>query len=133
MIPNTLNGIEKLLAVMAALRDTKTGCPWDAAQDFATITKYTLEEVYEVVEAIERQDMDSLKEELGDLLFQIVFYAQIGSDKKLFSFNEIAQLTADKMIERHPHVFLDKQLDDHDALMKMWEGDKQKKRDAKTA
>ena len=128
-----LKGTEKLLAVMARLRDTEKGCPWDAAQDFATITKYTLEEVYEVVEAIERQDMVGLKEELGDLLFQIVFYAQIGSDKKLFTFDEIAQAAADKMIERHPHVFEDKKLADHAALMKMWEGDKQAKRDAKTA
>ncbi len=127
-----LKGTEKLLAVMARLRDTEKGCPWDVAQDFATITKYTLEEVYEVVEAIERQDMAALKEELGDLLFQIVFYAQIGTDKKLFSFDEIADAAAEKMIERHPHVFEDKKLDDHAALMKMWEGDKQAKRDAKT-
>lgn len=127
-----LKGTEKLLAVMARLRDTEKGCPWDAAQDFATITKYTLEEVYEVVEAIERQDMTGLKEELGDLLFQIVFYAQIGTDKNLFTFDEIAGAAADKMIERHPHVFEDKKLEDHAALMKMWEGDKQAKRDAKT-
>ncbi|MDX1922504.1 MAG: nucleoside triphosphate pyrophosphohydrolase [Alphaproteobacteria bacterium] len=127
-----LKGTEKLLAVMARLRDTEKGCPWDVAQDFATITKYTLEEVYEVVEAIERQDMTALKEELGDLLFQIVFYAQIGTDKKLFSFDEIADAAAEKMIERHPHVFEDKKLEDHAALMKMWEGDKQAKRDAKT-
>ena len=129
---NELTGIAKLLAVMARLRDTENGCPWDVAQDFATITKYTLEEVYEVVEAIERQDMVSLREELGDLLFQIVFYAQIGKDKSLFTFEEIAQDTADKMIERHPHVFADKKLENHDALMKMWEGDKQAKRDAKS-
>lgn len=128
-----LAGTEKLLAVMARLRDTEKGCPWDVAQDFATITKYTLEEVYEVVEAIERQDMAGLKEELGDLLFQIVFYAQIGADKKLFSFDEIAGDAADKMIERHPHVFEGKKLGDHAALMKMWEGDKQAKRDAKAA
>lgn len=121
---NNLKGIEKLLAVMARLRDTEKGCPWDVAQDFATITKYTLEEVYEVVEAIERQDMAAVKEELGDLLFQIVFYAQMGKDKGLFDFQEIAQKTADKMVARHPHVFEDKKLEDTEALMKMWEADK---------
>lgn len=121
---NNLKGIEKLLAVMARLRDTEKGCPWDVAQDFATITKYTLEEVYEVVEAIERQDMAAVKEELGDLLFQIVFYAQMGKDKGLFDFQDIAQKTADKMVARHPHVFENKKLEDTEALMKMWEADK---------
>src|ERR1043166_4919635 len=118
--PQKLTGIEKLLSVMAALRDSEKGCPWDVAQDFATITKYTLEEVYEVVEAIERQDMPGLKEELGDLLFQIVFYAQMGAEKNLFSFDEIARATAQKMIDRHPHVFEGKKLEDDKALMKMW-------------
>lgn len=121
---NTLTGIEKLLAVMARLRDPAKGCAWDVAQDYATITKYTLEEVYEVVEAIERQDIKSLREELGDLLFQIVFYAQVARDKGHFDFNKVAQETADKMVERHPHVFGDKTLADTDALMKMWEADK---------
>jgi ATP diphosphatase len=128
---NQLTGIAKLLAVMARLRDTKEGCPWDVAQDFATITKYTLEEVYEVVEAIERQDMPALKEELGDLLFQIVFYAQMAGEKRLFDFNEIAQTTADKMIERHPHVFNAVKLEDSEALMKMWEADKAAAREKK--
>lgn len=121
---NTLSGIDKLLAVMARLRDPQKGCPWDVAQDFATITKYTLEEVYEVVEAIERQDMNAVREELGDLLFQIVFYAQVARDKSLFDFQQLAQDTADKMIARHPHVFGDTSLEDTDALMKMWEADK---------
>lgn len=128
---NNLKGIEKLLAVMARLRDTEKGCPWDAAQDFATITKYTLEEVYEVVEAIERQDMAAVKEELGDLLFQIAFYAQMGKDKGLFDFQEIAEKTADKMIARHPHVFEGKKLEDTEALMKMWEADKAAAREEK--
>lgn len=129
---NELKGITKLLAVMAQLRDTKNGCPWDVAQDFATITKYTLEEVYEVVEAIERQDIPAIREELGDLLFQIVFYAQIGKDKSLFTFEDIAQSIADKMIERHPHVFAGKKLEDTSALMKMWEGEKEAKRAEKS-
>jgi MazG family protein len=123
-----LKGIEKLLAVMAQLRDKDKGCPWDVAQDFATITKYTLEEVYEVVDAIEKQDMKAVREELGDLLFQIVFYAQLGKDKGHFDFNQLAQETADKMITRHPHVFGDKTLEDTDALMKMWEADKAENR-----
>ncbi|HVY12835.1 MAG TPA: nucleoside triphosphate pyrophosphohydrolase [Alphaproteobacteria bacterium] len=128
---NKLAGIAKLLAVMARLRDSEKGCPWDVEQDFATITKYTLEEVYEVVEAIERQDMPALKEELGDLLFQIVFYAQMASEKSLFDFEQIAQSTADKMIERHPHVFEGKKLEDVEALMKMWEADKAAAREEK--
>lgn len=125
------NGIEKLLDVMARLRDKDTGCPWDAAQDFATITKYTLEEVYEVVDAIERQDFTALKEELGDLLFQIVFYAQIAKDKGYFTFNDIAQGEVDKMVERHPHVFANVSLADTEALMKMWDADKARARKAK--
>jgi ATP diphosphatase len=129
---NNLKGIEKLLAVMARLRDPEKGCSWDVAQDFATITKYTLEEVYEVVEAIETQDMPAIREELGDLLFQIVFYAQIGADKKLFSFEDVAENTANKMIERHPHVFGDKKLADAQALTKMWEADKAEARAKKT-
>lgn len=126
-----MQGIEKLLKTMAQLRDPEKGCAWDVEQTYATITKYTLEEVYEVVEAIERQDIAGLKEELGDLLFQIVFYAQIAADKGHFSFDEIAQNTADKMIERHPHVFAGKKLADTEALMKMWEGDKAARRDEK--
>jgi ATP diphosphatase len=126
-----LTGIAKLLAVMTRLRDPEKGCPWDVAQDFATITKYTLEEVYEVVEAIERQDFSSLKEELGDLLFQIVFYAQIARDKNLFSFDDIAAATADKMVTRHPHVFEGMKLEDAEALMKMWEADKAAVREEK--
>lgn len=130
-IMENLKGIEKLLAVMARLRDSDKGCPWDIAQDFATITKYTLEEVYEVVEAIERQDMAAVKEELGDLLFQIVFYAQMGKDKGLFDFQKVAEDTANKMIARHPHVFEGKKLEDTEALMKMWEADKAAAREEK--
>jgi ATP diphosphatase len=127
----SLTGIQKLLAVMARLRDAKQGCPWDVAQSFATITKYTLEEVYEVVEAIEKQDMKGLREELGDLLFQIVFYSQMASEKALFDFNGVAQDTADKMISRHPHVFEGMKLEDAEALTKMWESDKAATREKK--
>ncbi len=124
-------GINKLLEVMAALRDPKTGCMWDVAQRFATITKYTLEEVYEVVDAIERQDMESVREELGDLLFQIVFYAQMAREQGLFDFNELAEAAAGKMIGRHPHVFSGMKLEDVEALMKAWESEKAKKREKK--
>lgn len=100
-LPNTL----KMLEIMAQLRDPKQGCPWDVEQDFNTLTPYTLEEAYEVVDAIERQDFAGLKEELGDLLLQIIFYCQIASERGLFDFEEVAGGLNDKLIRRHPHVF----------------------------
>lgn len=124
-----LAGVNKLLSVMARLRAPEGGCPWDVEQSYATITKYTLEEVYEVVEAIETQDIPALREELGDLLFQIVFYSQIGAEKGHFTFDEIAAHTAEKMITRHPHVFAGKSLADTEALMKMWESEKAQQRE----
>ncbi|AJE47205.1 nucleoside triphosphate pyrophosphohydrolase [Celeribacter indicus] len=98
-------GIDQLLEIMRRLRDPVTGCPWDIAQDFATISPYTIEEAYEVDDAIARGDMEDLKSELGDLLFQSVFQAQIAADKGLFDFHDVAQSIANKMISRHPHVF----------------------------
>lgn len=100
-------GIEQLLEIMKRLRDPKGGCPWDIEQDFATIAPYTIEEAYEVDDAIARGDMDELKSELGDLLFQSVFHAQIAADKGLFDFQDVARAIGDKMIDRHPHVFGD--------------------------
>src|ERR1700679_3703481 len=99
------DGIDKLLTVMRRLRDPKGGCPWDLEQDFKSIAPHTLEETYEVVKAIEQGNAQAIKEELGDLLFQIAFHAQLGSEAGLFDFNQIAEGVADKMIERHPHVF----------------------------
>jgi len=100
-----MTDIEKLLDVMRALRDPETGCPWDVEQDFSTIAPYTIEEAYEVADAIEREDFEELRSELGDLLFQVVFYAQMADEKGYFDFNDVADGISDKMIRRHPHVF----------------------------
>src|SRR5437870_5626593 len=96
--------IDRLLAVMRRLRDPKSGCPWDIEQSFATIVPYTIEEAYEVAEAILNDDMDALKDELGDLLLQVVFHAQMASEQQRFDFDAVAGAIADKMIRRHPHV-----------------------------
>ena len=99
--------LERLRAIMARLRDPVTGCPWDVAQDFATIAPYTIEEAYEVADAIERQAWDELKGELGDLLFQSVFHSRMAEEAGLFDLDDVATAIADKMIARHPHVFGD--------------------------
>ena len=96
---------QAVLDVMARLRDPHNGCPWDIEQNFATIAPYTIEEAYEVADAIERDDMPALKEELGDLLFQVAFHARMAEEQGVFDFADVAQALADKMIERHPHVF----------------------------
>lgn len=100
-----MDNIEKLLDIMRRLRDKESGCPWDAEQDFSTIAPYTIEEAYEVADAIERGDYEELRAELGDLLFQVVFYAEMGAEKGYFGFDDIAGGIAEKMIRRHPHVF----------------------------
>ena len=97
--------MENLLYLMRRLRKPKTGCPWDIKQTFATIVPYTLEEVYEVVDTIERKDYPHLKEELGDLLFQVVFYGQLAKEQSLFSFEDIVSSLVQKLVLRHPHVF----------------------------
>jgi len=97
--------MNKLLEIMAALRDPQTGCPWDIQQTFETIIPYTLEEAYEVADAIEQGDMDSLKSELGDLLFQVVFYAQMARENNSFDFSDVVEDVSEKLIRRHPHVF----------------------------
>lgn len=104
-------GIDRLLTIMAALRDPKTGCPWDIEQSFATIAPYTLEEAHEVADAIERQAWDELKGELGDLLFQTVYHAQMANEAGHFSFADVVTAISDKMISRHPHVFGDQSRD----------------------
>lgn len=96
---------QAVLDVMAKLRNPNGGCPWDVEQNFATIAPYTIEEAYEVADAIERNDMPALKEELGDLLFQVAFHARMAEEQGAFDFADVAQALADKMIERHPHVF----------------------------
>lgn len=97
--------LERLLAIMARLRDPDRGCPWDVEQSFATIAPYTIEEAYEVADAIERGDMDELKDELGDLLFQVVFHSQMAAEQGLFGFDDVARAISQKMVRRHPHVF----------------------------
>ncbi|HHL31228.1 MAG TPA: nucleoside triphosphate pyrophosphohydrolase [Oceanospirillales bacterium] len=99
------NSIQQLLDIMAQLRNPEFGCPWDQQQDFESLTTYTIEEAYEVADAVDQQDYEHLEEELGDLLFQVVFYAQLAEEKGLFDFNDVVQKLNTKMIERHPHVF----------------------------
>lgn len=99
--------VDRLIAIMAKLRAPVGGCPWDVEQTFETIAPYTLEEAYEVADAIERGDMDDLKSELGDLLFQVVFHARMAEEQGLFAFDDVANAIADKLERRHPHVFGD--------------------------
>jgi len=101
----TLRPIDRLLAIMARLRDPADGCPWDQEQTFATVAPYTVEEAYEVADAIERGDLSDLKEELGDLLLQVVFHARMAEEQGAFAFDDVAEAINDKMIRRHPHVF----------------------------
>jgi ATP diphosphatase len=98
-------GVPRLLAIMARLRDPERGCPWDIEQDFSTIAPYTIEEAYEVADAITRGDMDDLRDELGDLLLQVVYHAQIAAEAGAFGFADVVDAIADKMVRRHPHVF----------------------------
>jgi ATP diphosphatase len=100
--------ISRLLEIMAALRTPVTGCPWDLEQDFATIAPYTIEEAYEVVDAITRGDLDDLRDELGDLLLQVVFHARMAEEQNAFAFGDVVEAITQKMIRRHPHVFADK-------------------------
>ena len=102
-----MSEIQKLLEIMAQLRNPEGGCPWDIEQDFSTIAPYTIEEAYEVADAIARKDMDDLEGELGDLLLQVVFHAQMGAEAGHFDFESVAGRINDKMIRRHPHVFGD--------------------------
>jgi ATP diphosphatase len=107
LIRDPEGGMPRLLAIMRARRDPVGGCPWDIAQDFASIAPYTIEEAYEVADAIEREAWDELRGELGDLLFQSVFHAQMASERGLFDFDDVANTMSDKMVARHPHVFGD--------------------------
>ena len=100
-----MSSIEKLLQIMERLRDPEAGCPWDVEQDFSTIAPYTVEEAYEVADAIARKDLDGLKGELGDLLFQVVFHARMAEEQDAFDFEAVAKAICEKMIRRHPHVF----------------------------
>ena len=123
--------INKLLEIMQALRDPKTGCPWDIEQDFKSIAPYTIEEAYEVADAIERNNLDDLKDELGDLLLQVVFHSQIAAEDKLFSFDDVLDSICDKMTRRHPHVFSGATIENANAQSKNWESLKEQERQQK--
>jgi len=122
--------IATLLTVMARLRDPDGGCPWDLEQDFATIAPYTIEEAYEVADAIDRGDLADLKDELGDLLLQVVFHAQMASEQGAFAFGDVVAAICDKMVRRHPHVFADASVEDADAQTVAWEEQKRREREA---
>lgn len=127
---NETRAIDRLLAIMARLRDPERGCPWDREQSFATIAPYTIEEAYEVADAIERQDMVALKDELSDLLFQVVFHARMAEEAGHFGFDDVAQAIADKMERRHPHVFGDAGISSVAAQNEAWEAHKAAERQA---
>lgn len=119
--PHDLRRIDSLLQVMAALRSPDGGCPWDIEQDFRSIAPYTLEEAYEVADAIERGDMDDLKEELGDLLLQVVFHSRMAEEGGSFTFPDVVEAICEKMIRRHPHVFGDEARSGAEAVKGRWE------------
>lgn len=123
--------IRRLLAIMARLRDPQGGCPWDLKQNFATIAPYTIEEAYEVADAIDRGDLDDLKDELGDLLLQVVFHARMAEEQGAFAFPDVVDAISDKMERRHPHVFAGMSIADSDALNAMWDAEKKRERLAK--
>jgi ATP diphosphatase len=126
-----ISALDRLLAIMAQLRDPEQGCPWDREQNFATIAPYTIEEAYEVADAITRGDMAALKDELGDLLFQVVFHARMAEEAGLFDFGGVAAAIADKMVRRHPHVFGGAEIKTAAAQSSAWEEHKAKERAAK--
>ena len=123
-----MSGIEELLAVMRRLRDPERGCPWDIEQTFASIAPYTIEEAYEVADAIQRQDWADLESEAGDLLLQVVYYAQMAEERGLFDFDRIASGIATKMIARHPHIFGEADGQTVDSLRRVWEEQKAEER-----
>ena len=120
--------IDRLLEIMKALRDQEHGCPWDREQDFESIASYTVEEAYEVADAIARGDMEDLRDELGDLLFQVVFHAQMGSEQGAFDFDAVATAISDKLERRHPHVFGDEEAGSADEQSRAWEAHKMAER-----
>jgi ATP diphosphatase len=120
--------VERLLAIMARLRAPAGGCPWDLEQSFATIAPHTIEEAYEVDDAIRRGDMEGLREELGDLLLQVVFHAQMAQEAGLFDFEAVAAALVDKLVRRHPHVFGDAEVKTAEEQTRVWEELKEQER-----
>ena len=123
--------IRNLIDIMARLRDPDGGCPWDLEQDFSSIAPYTVEEAYEVADAIDRGDMDDLRGELGDLLLQVVFHSRMAEEAGAFSFGDVVQAICDKMVSRHPHVFGGAHLADAAAQTRDWEEHKRREREAR--
>ena len=132
MNPSAETELRRLLSIMEKLRDPETGCPWDKVQDFASIAPYTIEEAYEVADAIAQRDFAALPDELGDLLFQVVYHARMAEEENRFGFADVARLIADKMIRRHPHVFGDAAARDAGAHSGAWEAQKHAERVART-
>ena len=128
--PKASGDIADLLAIMARLRDPDGGCPWDVRQTFATIAPYTIEEAYEVADAIDRNDMPDLRDELGDLLLQVVFHARMAQEQGAFAFADVVAAISDKMLRRHPHVFAGGSVEDVEAQAREWEEHKRRERDA---
>jgi len=130
-VPNETS-IESLLEIMRRLRDPQSGCPWDIEQDFATIAPYTIEEAYEVADAIDRNDLAHLKDELGDLLFQVVFHARMAEEGGHFAFSDVVDAICDKLVRRHPHVFATPAAKPADAaaVLVAWEEHKKREREA---
>jgi nucleoside triphosphate diphosphatase len=125
--------IARLIEIMAALRTPGTGCPWDLEQDFATIAPYTIEEAYEVVDAISRGDLDDLRDELGDLLLQVVFHARMAQEAGQFDFGDVVQAITEKLIRRHPHVFGDARDLSPEAVKRLWDEIKAEEKAARAA
>ena len=126
--PQDLRRIDALLEIMARLRNPNGGCPWDLEQNFKTIAPYTIEEAYEVADAIERDDLDGLRGELGDLLLQVVFHSQMATERRAFTFADVVSAICEKMLRRHPHVFGDARVADADAQTVAWEEHKRRER-----
>ncbi|MFT5395453.1 MAG: ATP diphosphatase [Gammaproteobacteria bacterium] len=120
--------LERLLVIMKSLRDPENGCPWDKEQTIASIKAFTLEEAYEVVDAIERNDIEGLRDELGDLLFHIVFYSEMADEDKQFNFHDVVKQVNQKLERRHPHVFSDLKVDNVEQVKTLWEQIKQQER-----
>ena len=123
------SSIDRLIDIMARLRDPQGGCPWDVEQTFATIAPYTIEEAYEVADAIDRGDLGELKDELGDLLLQVVFHARMAQEQGAFAFDDVVAAISDKMVRRHPHVFGDASVADAEAQTVAWEEQKRRERE----
>lgn len=128
---STENGVEQLRSIMKRLRDPSTGCAWDVKQTFETIAPFTIEEAYEVADAIERKDLVDLKDELGDLLFQVIFHSQMADEMGVFNFDDVAESIVEKMIRRHPHVFGNKTYSSEEELKAAWEAIKSQERSEK--